>query len=93
MLQLFTRRLLHLQREQNESHHTRAKSRPVSTARSRAKRCAEEWFAKNSNTGPNGSPVKWEHEFVLQLHNTSARGLPRQADLIESTIKATFSDG
>lgn len=43
-------------KEQNESS-TRTKRRPVSTARSRAKRCAEEWSAKKSNTGSNGSPV------------------------------------
>ena len=50
------------QKEQNESS-TRTKRRPVSTARSRAQRCAEEWSAKKSNTGPNGSPVDasmWE---------------------------------
>ena len=51
------------QKEQNESS-TRTKRRPVSTARSRAKRCAEEWSAKKSNTGSkparNGSPVDGE---------------------------------
>ena len=39
----------------------------ASTARSRAKRCAEEWSAQKSNTGSNGSPVDGEGRGIARI--------------------------
>ena len=72
---------------------TRAKRRSVPTAGSKAKRCAEEWSAKKSNTGPNGSPDDGRACNELVLQHTSARGLPIRQRSSRTRFKAALSNG
>ena len=81
--------LLPLQKEQNESS-TRTKRRPVSTARSRAKRCVEEWSARRTKRQHGLSGPRFEGCNERESTIRAPEGCP---DIIEDTTKAALSDG